>query len=697
MFSAFKMEQLWQPTVLLALTLMAIIVMMILPVPSWVLDVGLAASFGLAILIFTTTLFIERPLDFSSFPTILLATLMLRLSLNISSTKLIIGQGHTGTGAAGEVIEGFAMFVMGGSVFLGLVVFGVLMIVNFIVITKGAGRMAEVGARFALDGMPGKQLAIDSDMAAGAISHEQARERRRIEQEETTFFGSLDGASKFVKGDAVAGLLITLLNLLMGLAMGVLVHGMPMGKAFETYAILTVGDGLVTQIPAVVISIAAALLLSRGGVQGSTDGALFKQLGGYPAALFTVAALMALFGLAPGLPFIPFLGGGALLAVAGVMTLKDRAKALAEADKLPALEDNSPATKTLGDMLDLDEIHVEFADDLIDIAMDEATGIGARIQNMRNHIAGAYGIVIPEIRLTDSAALGPGEYAIRIQGVEAARAKVQPRQALVLLSEGAGAAALAPDGIDVSEPVYGAPARWITPDKQEDAALLGLPVITPTEVVATHLLETIKENFGRLFSRRSLRKLLEEFVTVSDVGRAEANRKILDEFIPDKVSPDLLQQVVRLLLEERVSVRNLPLILEAIAEARPVFNAPEPIAEHVRRRLGFQLVAEVAEHDGAVPLIQLSPDWEDLFMRHETKDDNGVDVALPPSEFNRLASAVAEKIARASAEGRYPAVVTSARRRRFVRTVLSAKGVRNPVLSFEEIGSRVKPAILGMA
>jgi flagellar biosynthesis protein FlhA len=696
MLSAFKIEQLWQPTVLLALALMTVIVMMILPVPSWVLDVGLAASFGLAILIFTTTLFIERPLDFSSFPTILLATLMLRLSLNVSSTKLIIGEGHTGTGAAGEVIEGFAMFVMGGSVYLGLVVFGVLMIVNFIVITKGAGRMAEVGARFALDGMPGKQLAIDSDMAAGAINHAQARERRRIEQEETTFFGSLDGASKFVKGDAVAGLLITLLNMLMGLAMGVLVHGMPLGKAFETYAILTVGDGLVTQIPAVVISIASALLLSRGGVLGSTDGALFKQLGGYPAALFTVAGLMAVFALAPGLPFIPFLGGAVLLVVAALVTMKGRAAEAAEA-AAPALQDNAPKVKTLGDMLDLDEIHVEFAEDLIDIAMDEGAGIGARIQNMRNHIAGAYGIVIPEIRLTDSALLNPGEYAIRIQGVEAARARVEPHQALVLLSDAAGMAALAPDGQDVAEPVYGAPARWITTDKQEDAVLLGLPVITPTEVVATHLLETIKENFGRLFSRRSLRKLLEEFVTVSDVGRAEANRRILDEFIPDKVTPDLLQQVVKLLLEERVSVRNLPLILEAIAEARPVFNAPEPIAEHVRRRLGFQLVAEVTEADGAVPLIQLGPDWEDLFARHETKDDNGIDVALPPSEFNRLAAAVAEKVARASADGRYPAIVTSARRRRFLRTVLSAKGVRNPVLSFEEIGSRVKPAILGLA
>ncbi len=295
--------RIFQPTILLALVLMAIIVMMILPMPSWVLDVGLAASFALAILMFTITLFIDRPLEFSAFPTVLLASLMLRLSLNVSSTKLIIGQGHTGTGAAGNVIEGFANFVMDGSVFMGLVVFGVLIIVNFIVITKGAARMAEVGARFALDGMPGKQLAIDSDMSAGAIDHAEAKARREKEQAETTFFGSLDGASKFVKGDAVAGLLITLLNLVMGLIMGVVVHGMPLAEAFKTYSILTVGDGLVSQIPAVIISIASALLLSRGGTKGSVDLELVAQLGRYPPALATVAVLMALFALVPGLPF----------------------------------------------------------------------------------------------------------------------------------------------------------------------------------------------------------------------------------------------------------------------------------------------------------------------------------------------------------------------------------------------------------
>ena len=297
----------FHPTILLAVALMAVIIMMILPVPSWVLDVGLALSFALAILMLTVTLFIERPLDFSAFPTILLASLMLRLSLNVSSTKLIIGNGHTGTDAAGHGIEGFANFIMGGNVLLGVVIFLVLMIVNFVVITKGAGRMAEVGARFALDGMPGKQLAIDSDMAAGAIDHAEAKRRREQELAETNFFGSLDGVSKFVKGDAIAGLLITGLNIVVGLIMGVVMHGMPMAQAFETYAILTVGDGLVSQIPAVIISVAVALLLARGGTKGATDVSFFAQLGRYPGALGTVAGLMAVFAVVPGMPFLPFI------------------------------------------------------------------------------------------------------------------------------------------------------------------------------------------------------------------------------------------------------------------------------------------------------------------------------------------------------------------------------------------------------
>lgn len=687
-------QMLFRPTVLLALALMAVIAMMILPMPAWVLDVGLATSFALAILIFTVTLFIERPLDFSAFPTILLATLMLRLSLNVSSTKLIIGEGHTGTDAAGEVIEGFAMFIMGGSVLIGLVVFCVLLIVNFIVITKGAGRMAEVGARFALDAMPGKQLAIDSDMNAGAIDHAEAKARREREQAETTFFGSLDGASKFVKGDAVAGLLITLLNLVMGLIVGVTLHDMPIGLAVETYAILTVGDGLVSQIPAVIISVAAAILLSRGGSKGAADIDLLRQLGNYPAALGTVAFLMALFALVPGLPFLPFIAGAGVLGWAAFAVHQTaEKKRRAEAMKMPPPEDQMPRKKSLGDILDLDEIHVEFAPNLVAMVLDPATGLDARIANMRNHVAAVYGLILPEIRLTDDASLASGEYRVRIQGVEQARDRLQPDRVLALLSDNS---ALLPPGEDVREPVYGAPARWIAASEQEEAALAGSTVVNPTEVLATHLLEVIKRNFARLLSLRALRRLLEEVTNLSDPARAEANRKLLEELVPEKVPVDLLLSVLRLLLEERVSIRNLPLILESIAEARGYGN-PEAICEHVRQRLGFQLVAEIRRGDGTIPLLQLAPEWEDTFRAFQIEGERGqTDVALPPDKFNRLAVAVAEKVARAGEQGIFPALVTSARRRRFLKTVLGAKGVSAPVLSFEEIGTDARPSLVGM-
>ncbi|GFE49569.1 flagellar biosynthesis protein FlhA [Roseobacter cerasinus] len=685
-------KALFNPTIMLAIALMAVIVMMILPMPAWVLDVGLAASFALAILIFTVTLFIERPLDFSAFPTILLASLMLRLSLNVSSTKLIIGQGHTGTDAAGDVIEGFAQFVMGGSVFLGLVVFCVLLIVNFMVITKGATRMAEVGARFALDGMPGKQLAIDSDMSAGAITHTEARERREREQQETTFFGSLDGASKFVKGDAVAGLLITLLNLVAGLIMGIAVHDMPLGQAFETYAILTVGDGLVSQIPAVVISIASALLLARGGAQGATDLAVFSQLTKHPAAIATVAGLMVLFALFPGLPFAPFIAGGGALGGLSYWLYR-KTKTTAADDAHEPNDTELPKEKPLGDILELDDIHVEFAANLVNMVLDPGTGLDARISNMRTHVASVYGLILPEIRLTDNAALPAGTYVLRIQGVEQARAFLNPDQILALVPEDAGSL---PDGHDTTEPVYGAPARWINARDQEQASLDGLTLVTPAEILATHLLETVKRNFSRLLSLKSLRRLLQEMTNVSDPGRADANRKLLDEMIPDKVPIDVLHAVLRLLLDEQVSIRNLPLILEATAEARGQNAQPEAICEHVRQRLGFQLIADMKREDGTLPLVQLAPEWEETFNTYQVDADRGLDIALPPELFNQLADNMSEKLQAASENGINAAIVTNTRRRRFLRTVMRAKGINNPVLSFEEIGLDARPSLVGV-
>ena len=689
-----KGPALFHPTVLLALAMMAIIAMMILPMPAWILDAGLAASFAIAILIFTLTLFIERPLDFSAFPTILLASLMLRLALNVSSTKLIIGQGHTGTGAAGHVIEGFAMFIMSGSVLIGLVVFGVLLIVNFIVITKGAGRMAEVGARFALDGMPGRQLAIDADMNAGAIDHAEAKARREREQAETTFFGSLDGASKFVKGDAVAGLLITLLNLVVGIGIGVGVHAMPFGRAVETYAILTVGDGLVSQIPAVIISIASALLLSRGGTKGAADKDILRQLGRHPLALATVAVLMALFALVPGLPFVPFMVAAVLLGFLGRRRMSaERAEAAAlavdESTPVAAL----PRTRSMGDLLDLDDIHVEFSPALVTMVLDPATGLDARIANMRTHVATSYGLILPEIRLTDDGTLDPGMYRIRIQGVEQAKDRLFPDQVMALLG---GDDAGIPPGGDVHEPVYGAPARWIPADRQEEASLAGVTVVGPTEVLATHLLEVIKRNLARLMTLKALRRLLDECTSLSDPARAEGNKRLFDELIPDKVPVDLLLSVLRLLLEERISIRNLPLILEATAEARGL-AVPDLVCEHVRRRLGFQLVAELRRADGTVPLLQLAPEWEEKFRAHQIEGERGaIDVALPPEAFNRLAANVADKIARNGERGIFPALVTSARRRRFLKTALQAKGIAAPVLSYEEVGTEARPAIVGL-
>ncbi|SFJ42344.1 flagellar biosynthesis protein FlhA [Jannaschia pohangensis] len=682
------MRTIFQPTAMMALALMAVILMMILPMPSWVLDIGLAASFALAILIFTTTLYIQRPLDFSAFPTILLASLMLRLSLNVSSTKLIIGEGHTGTDAAGSVIEGFASFVMSGSVALGLVVFGVLLIVNFMVITKGATRMAEVGARFALDGMPGKQLAIDSDMSAGAIDHEEAKRRREVELAETTFFGSLDGASKFVKGDAVAGLLITLLNLVVGLTVGMVAHDMPIGEAVETYAILTVGDGLVSQIPAVIISIASGLLLARGGGKGAVDVEIITQIGRHPASLAAVALIMIVFALVPGLPFIPFIAGAAILGVAAWLRHGTLTRAETAPDKV---EFDAPKEKEIGDVLALDDIRVEFALDLVDLALDPSNGLESRVVGLRNHIAERFGIILPEIRLTDDQGLPAGTYVIRIHGVEMARDRLERNHVLMLT--GAGTPEQVP-GRNVREPVYGAPAKWIPAAAAEE--LMGETIVTPGEVLATHLLEVIKSNFPRLLGLKGLQRLLDAFTKVSAPEKSVANRRLLEEIVPSKVPHELLLSVLRLLLAERVSVRNLPVILEAISERRDMGLSPEDIAEHVRHRLSTQITAELKRADGTLPLIQLSPEWEVTFEQHQLEGANGRrDIALPPELFQKLAIGLAEGIGQAARDGNTAAIVTSSRRRRFVHEVMSARGLPNPVIAYEEIGFNTTPAILG--
>jgi flagellar biosynthesis protein FlhA len=453
-----------------------------------------------------------------------------------------------------------------------------------------------------------------------------------------------------------------------------------------------VGDGLVSQIPAVIIAIASALLLARGGATGATDTALLSQLGKHPSALVTVAILLAVFAVMPGLPFLPFMIGALALGAAAILRLRQKkADLLAEETVVDTPE---AAPERVGDLLDIDDIHVEFAPDLVGLALDPGTGLDARIRNMREHIARAFGVILPEMRLTDRADLKAGTYAIRILGVEHGTAMLRPGQLLVLKGD---AADLLPPGEDVAEPVYGAPARWIEASAREEAALTGQTIVTPSEVLATHLLEVLKRNLDRLLTLKTLQRQLDAIVTLSDTARAEENRRLLSELIPEKVSVDLLHAVMRLLLSEQVSIRNLPLILEAIAEVRGSIHRPELICEHVRQRLGFQLVAELKRSDGTVPLIQISGEWEELFLQHQVKSDGGLpEVALPPEKFNALARSVAEKVTEASERGSYPAIVTTALRRRFLRMVLLARGIQNPVLSFDEIGLDAKPALVGL-
>ncbi|MEM6410063.1 MAG: flagellar biosynthesis protein FlhA [Pseudomonadota bacterium] len=671
---------------------MLIILVMILPVPAWVLDIGLTLSFAFAILIFTTVIFIEEPLDFSAFPSVLLASLILRLALNVSSTKLIIGEGHTGTAAAGGVIEGFAMFIMGGNLFVGLVVFGVLVIVNFMVITKGAGRMAEVGARFALDAMPGKQLAIDSDLAVGAISHEEAKARRQQEQEEAAFLGSLDGASKFVKGDAVAGLLITALNLLAGIGFGMVSHQLSFGDALANYSILTVGDGLVSQIPAIIVSVSAALLLSKGRGEGAIDRALGIQLAGNMTSLWIVAGILLTFALFPGLPFIPFMAAAIGLAATSLL-IGRRQESDTESGTDTATEElNEPAK--IGDSIHSDEIHLEVAPDLVGVVLQGEQGVEARIDKMRRYIAEEYGFVLPSIRMTDNPVLGRNEYRLKIQGVRLAEGTLRPGCVLALIDEDQ-----LPHlkGENTKEPVYKASARWLPNTKKQELSVSGIPAIDPIEVLATHMLETIQANFSLIFTRLVMMDTLDALTALSDADKAEANQRFLDEYIPGKVPAEFLLSVLRALLAERVPIRNIVLIVEAVAEAKTRSLDLTASVELVRQRLSFQIIDRLKDDEGRLSLVQLSTRWETIFAENEITRDNGVpDIALPPELFGELINAIQTKLNECAEKGVMACVAISSNRRRFLQTVLSSKGVRNSVVAYEEIGPRANPRIVGV-
>lgn len=670
--------------------LVLIVMSMVLPMPPGLLDMGIAMSIATATLVLVMASLVDKPADFQAFPLLLLVSLLIRLSLNVSSTRLILTQGHTGTEAAGQIISSFSQFVAGGSLMVGLTVFAVISVVNFMVITKGSGRMAEVSARFALDSLPGKQLAIDGDLNAGSITHEEAKARREQEGREISFFGSLDGASKFVKGDAVAGIVITLINLFIGLAIGVVLHGLPIGEAVATYSYLTIGDGLVTQIPALITSMAAALLLSRGGATDATADMLSTQLVRNWRAPVVVGAGMIILSFVPGMPTFLFL---VVAAIAGVIAwqVRRREAEAPDMETTPDLPVEAPAAR-IGDILDMDEISVEIGAELVHAALDAGRGLGARIENLRIHIARQYGVILPDVRITDSAQLDPGAYVIRIHGVLRGQGVLRNNQVLVL---GADEVLDRIGGDPVRDPVYDAKARWIPADRQEEAALSGATAITPMEVLSTHLMEVVRPNLSELLSLSGMQRMLSELRELSDPRRAESYRKLFDSVIPDKITPEMLLTVLRLLLDEGVSIRNLPLIIDAIAEHRGETGA-EAICDAVRRRLRGQITQELSQ-DGTLTLMQLHPAWEAEFIRIESDVARGNGGASLPELARRLTDAVREALARpAGNPGHVPVLAVPDHRRRQVRGILMAGNVQIPVLGLDEIDSAQNLQLLQM-
>jgi flagellar biosynthesis protein FlhA len=680
----------------LALGVMGILVVLVFPLPAIVLDLLLAVSIIFSVLILMTALFIEEPLEFSSFPTVLLIATMLRLALNLASTRLILSYGHEGTDAAGHVIEAFGGFVMGGNFVIGVVVFAILVLVNFVVITKGSGRIAEVAARFTLDAMPGKQMAIDADLSAGIIDEAEAKRRRQKLEDESTFFGAMDGASKFVRGDAIAGLLITLINVIGGIVIGVAQMGMSFGDAAHSYTMLTVGDGLVSQIPALIVSTAAGLLVSKAGVKGAADKALGKQLAHYPKALGMSAAVMGAIALLPGIPFIPFM---TLAVAAGVMAwhfgkkAKERAAeeaAAAAAKQREAASDGdvAPGEPPISDTLKIDDVKIEIGYALLPLvngrAGDGVDRLTEQIKALRRQLAAELGFVMPSVRILDNVQLEANAYVIRVKEIEAGRGVVFPDQFMAIDPMG-GQVQL--PGQHMLEPTFGLPATWIDAGLRDQAQLKGYTVVDAATVLSTHLTEVIKANMAELLSHPEVQKLLR------DLPKEHAD--LVKEMVPSQITATGIQRVLQLLLAERVSIRDLGTILEGIAEVVGATRSPREIVEHVRQRLARQICAQYTGPNGVLPIVTLSPAWESAFLESLVGQGEERQLAMQPSKLGEFVTAVRDRFEDAARQGEMPVLVTSAQARPYVRSIIERFRRETPVISQAEIHTRARLKTVG--
>jgi len=676
--------------IMMAFAVVGILVILILPMPPWLLDAGLAVSITFSMLILMTVLFIERPLEFNTFPTVLLLATMIRLALNLASTRLILANGHQGTDAAGQVIKAFGSFVMGGNFVIGIIVFMILVLVNFIVITKGSGRIAEVSARFSLDAMPGKQMAIDADLSTGLIDEDTARTRRKDLEDESTFFGSMDGASKFVRGDAIAGLIITFINVIAGMIIGLAQHGMTFLDAANNYTRLTVGDGLVTQVPALIVSIAAGLMVTKAGITGATEAALYKQLGGQPRAMGMSSFLLMAMALLPGIPMAPFAflalitGGIAIYtyrANSRIKAKEDERKAIAEVQEAQATPDEPIATA-----LKIDMMRLELGYGLLSLINNPRDGkrLTDQIKALRRQIATEMGFVMPSVRIQDNMQLDANTYVVRTKEIESGRGDLRPNMLLVMDPRGEE---ITLPGEKTVEPTFGLPAMWIDEQNREEALFRGYTVVDPATVITTHLTEIIKDHMPELLSYAETQKLIDEL--------DDGHKKMIEDMIPAQISMGGVQRVLQNLLTERVSIRDLATLLEGISEACGMTRNVTLITEHVRARLARQISDMNVNEQGVIILLSLAPEWEQKFSEALVGQGDDRQLSMPPTQLQDFITQLRNAYERQAMMGEVPVLLTSPGIRPYVRSIIERFRPSTVVMSQNEIHPKAKIKTVG--
>jgi flagellar biosynthesis protein FlhA len=668
-----------------AIGLIVTLGVMVVPLPPVILDLFLALSIAISIAILLLSVYARKPLDFSTFPSILLITTLLRLSLNVASTRNILLNGaDEGTKAAGHIIEAFGEFVVGGNYAVGIIIFLILVVINFIVITKGAGRVAEVSARFTLDAMPGKQMAIDADLNAGLIDEKEAKRRRAEVAQEADFYGSMDGASKFVRGDAIAGILITAINIIGGIIVGVAQKDMNFADAARIFTLLTVGDGLIAQIPALIISTAAGIITTRNSSSEALGKQVNQEFSAHPKAFYITAGAISFFGLIPGFPALPFLTIGGVIGFAGYKI--DRNKVLAAAAAVTnAVQDTKAKTETLESLLPVELVQLEVGYGIVSIVDAEQNGdLLERISHIRKQFAVDWGIIIPSVRIKDNLELKPGGYSIKLKGIEIARGELLPDH---MMAMDPGTVIEQMDGIETKEPVFGLPAIWITDDRKDEAQYNGYTVVDLSTIVATHLTEVLKANLSELLGRQELAKLLDNF--------KEDNPKIVSDLVPDITPLGTVLKVLQSLLREGVSIRDLRTILETLAEHGLGTKDPEALTEYVRQALYRTITERIKGAAGDVPLFTLDRGLEEAVARGIITTDHGPQLNLDPKVTQTILASLNEKIEEATSQGEKMVVLCSpVIRRHFKR--LTEKFIPNMiVVSHNELSPEVNIRSLG--